>query len=198
MSEFVLYGLVAIGLVVLVLQFLLLQRAGRKDETVEPGFRTIEGGLERLERELRQELARVRQEAASAARGDREEQAQALDRLAKTLSAQVGQLGAEIELTGQGEAVHGAVVVLAKEDLVDIGGEDLLLADLALEDLRQSLRGQAGAGLRRFAAREQQGAIVGMDVVEVAPAYDVSEITALAAATVIWDYLGLVGSAKKA
>ena len=37
-----------------------------------------------------------------------------------------------------------------------------------------------------------------MDVVEVAPAYDVSEITALAAATVIWDYLGLVGSAKKA
>ena len=94
MSEFVLYGLVAIGIVVLVLQFLLLQRAGRKDETVEPGFRTIEGGLERLERELRQELARVRQEAASAARGDREEQAQALDRLAKTLSAQVGQLGA--------------------------------------------------------------------------------------------------------
>ena len=94
MSEFVLYGLVAIGLVVLVLQFLLLQRAGRKDETVEPGFRTIEGGLERLERELRQELARVRQEAASAARGDREEQAQALDRLAKTLSAQVGHLGA--------------------------------------------------------------------------------------------------------
>ena len=94
MSEFVLYGLVAIGLVVLVLQFLLLQRAGRKDETVEPGFRTIEGGLERLERELHQELARVRQEAASAARGDREEQAQALDRLAKTLSAQVGQLGA--------------------------------------------------------------------------------------------------------
>jgi len=39
---------------------------------------------------------------------------------------------------------------------------------------------------------------VGMDVVEVAPAYDVSEITALAAATVIWDYLGLVGSAKTA
>lgn len=35
---------------------------------------------------------------------------------------------------------------------------------------------------------------VGMDVVEVAPAYDVAEITALAAATVIWDYLALVGS----
>ncbi|HLN10889.1 MAG TPA: agmatinase [Xanthobacteraceae bacterium] len=36
---------------------------------------------------------------------------------------------------------------------------------------------------------------VGMDVVEVAPAYDVSEITALAAATVAWEYLGLAGPA---
>jgi agmatinase len=35
---------------------------------------------------------------------------------------------------------------------------------------------------------------VGMDVVEVAPAYDVAEITALAAATVVWEYLALVGS----
>ena len=34
---------------------------------------------------------------------------------------------------------------------------------------------------------------VGMDVVEVAPAYDVAEITALAAATVAWEYLALVG-----
>ena len=36
---------------------------------------------------------------------------------------------------------------------------------------------------------------VGMDVVEVAPAYDVAEITALAAATIAWEYLALVGSA---
>ncbi|MBW4023641.1 MAG: agmatinase [Proteobacteria bacterium] len=34
---------------------------------------------------------------------------------------------------------------------------------------------------------------VGMDVVEVLPAHDVSEITALAAATVIWEYLALLG-----
>jgi agmatinase len=33
---------------------------------------------------------------------------------------------------------------------------------------------------------------IGMDVVEVAPAYDVSEITALAAATVVWEYLALL------
>lgn len=37
---------------------------------------------------------------------------------------------------------------------------------------------------------------VGMDVVEVLPAHDVSEITALAAATVAWHYLCLVGAAR--
>lgn len=35
---------------------------------------------------------------------------------------------------------------------------------------------------------------VGADVVEVAPAYDVAEITALAAATVVWEYLALLGA----
>ena len=33
----------------------------------------------------------------------------------------------------------------------------------------------------------------GMDVVEVAPAYDSAEITALAAATIVWEYLALAG-----
>ena len=93
MSEFLLYGLAAIGVVVLLLQLLLLQHAGRLDNSLDPGFRSLESGLERLERELHQEMARGRQEAASAARGDRDELSQALDRLAKTLSAQVGQLG---------------------------------------------------------------------------------------------------------
>jgi len=37
-------------------------------------------------------------------------------------------------------------------------------------------------------------AFVGMDLVEVAPAYDVSEITALAGATMVWEYLALVGA----
>lgn len=39
-------------------------------------------------------------------------------------------------------------------------------------------------------------AFAGMDVVEVAPAYDVAEITALAASTIVWEYLALVGSAR--
>lgn len=48
---------------------------------------------------------------------------------------------------------------------------------------------QAQAILRRLAGLR----FVGMDVVEVAPAYDVAEITALAAATIVWEYLALVG-----
>jgi agmatinase len=47
---------------------------------------------------------------------------------------------------------------------------------------------QAQAILRRLAGLR----LVGMDVVEVAPAYDVAEITALAAATVAWEYLALL------
>jgi agmatinase len=39
---------------------------------------------------------------------------------------------------------------------------------------------------------------IGMDVVEVAPAYDVAEITALAGATVAWEYLCLVGDSPGA
>jgi len=53
---------------------------------------------------------------------------------------------------------------------------------------------QAQAILRRL----RGVGFVGMDVVEVAPAYDVAEITALAAATVVWEYLALVGSAGHA
>ncbi len=48
---------------------------------------------------------------------------------------------------------------------------------------------QAQAILRRLGGLD----FVGMDVVEVAPAYDVSEITALTAATMVWEYLSLVG-----
>lgn len=48
---------------------------------------------------------------------------------------------------------------------------------------------QAQSILRRL----QGVGFCGMDVVEVAPPYDLSEITALAAATIVWEYLGLVG-----
>jgi DNA recombination protein RmuC len=83
--------LTAITAVILVLQ--LLQRAAARSDTLDPSFRSLESGLERVERELRQEMARARQEAETAARGNREEQSQSLDRLAQTLTAQIGQLG---------------------------------------------------------------------------------------------------------
>jgi agmatinase len=47
---------------------------------------------------------------------------------------------------------------------------------------------QARAILRRLAGID----FAGMDVVEVSPPYDVAEITALAAATMVWDYLALL------
>ncbi|MPZ55659.1 MAG: agmatinase [Rhizobiales bacterium] len=46
---------------------------------------------------------------------------------------------------------------------------------------------QAQAILRRLGGIR----FVGMDVVEIAPAYDVAEITALAGATIVWEYLCL-------
>jgi len=47
---------------------------------------------------------------------------------------------------------------------------------------------QARAILRRLGGLR----FAGMDVVEVSPPYDVAEITALAAATIAWDYIGLL------
>jgi len=47
---------------------------------------------------------------------------------------------------------------------------------------------QVRAILRRLAGLR----FAGMDVVEVSPPYDVAEITALAAATIAWDYIGLL------
>jgi agmatinase len=52
---------------------------------------------------------------------------------------------------------------------------------------------QAQAILRRLAGI----GFCGMDVVEVSPPYDVAEITALAAATLVWEYLALVAPAPR-
>ena len=52
---------------------------------------------------------------------------------------------------------------------------------------------QAQAIIRRLAGLR----FVGMDVVEVAPAYDHAEITALAAATMVWEYLALMAASGR-
>jgi DNA recombination protein RmuC len=88
-----LYVALATGIVVIALQALVLVRAGLARAMLDARWRDIQGGLDRFERELRQELAQGRQEAANAARGDREEQSLSLSRLAQTLAAQLAQLG---------------------------------------------------------------------------------------------------------
>jgi agmatinase len=52
---------------------------------------------------------------------------------------------------------------------------------------------QAQATMRRLEGVR----FAGMDLVEVAPAYDVSEITALAGATMVWEYLALLAASGK-
>ncbi len=88
-----LYVALAIGIVLIALQFVVLVRAGLAREMLDARGRDIQRDLERLERELRQELALGRQEAANAVRGDREEHSLSLSRLAQTLASQLAQLG---------------------------------------------------------------------------------------------------------
>ena len=64
----------------------------RRESSAGSAFRSLESGLERLEREFREEMARARIEASSSARDGREEQSRALEQFAKTLSEQFGQL----------------------------------------------------------------------------------------------------------
>ena len=94
MSDWQFYVFGGLGIAVLLLQCVLLLRAGRKEEARDMHFRALRDALDRLERELREEMARGRQEAAATARGDREEHGQALARLTASLAGQVGQLGA--------------------------------------------------------------------------------------------------------
>jgi arginase family enzyme len=53
---------------------------------------------------------------------------------------------------------------------------------------------QAQAILRRLGGAQ----FIGMDVVEVSPPYDIAEVTALAAATIVWEYLCLMGASGAA
>ena len=58
---------------------------------------------------------------------------------------------------------------------------------------RRRSAGLRAGRCRRSCAGSMQCNFIGMDVVEVAPAYDTAEITALAAATIVWEYLALLG-----
>ena len=89
-------ALVAGVVVVILLQVVLLLRGNRRpDDEVRAKVQleALEKGLMRLERELREELARGRREDADEAFRDREERAQSSTLLSQVVTTQVGQLG---------------------------------------------------------------------------------------------------------
>lgn len=96
MTETMGLAIVAGMVVVILLQVALLMRGNRRTEDDER-FRTLqdaqEKGLMRLERELREELARGRREDAEEAFRDREERAQSSNLLSQAVTTQVGQFG---------------------------------------------------------------------------------------------------------
>lgn len=96
MSETMGLALTVGVVVIILLQVALLLRGNRKQDDVEQ-FRALqeaqEKGLMRLERELREELARGRREDAEEAFRDREERAQSSSLLGQALTTQVGQFG---------------------------------------------------------------------------------------------------------
>ncbi len=95
MNETLIYLLLFLATLAVLLQGVVLLR-GRPDgklEQLEARFTALDAALERQERELRGELGRLRSEAQETARGDRAEQAQALERFGQGLAGQVGLLG---------------------------------------------------------------------------------------------------------
>ncbi len=146
MGDYLQYGTAAVGIVVLCLLVWLLLRTRQQDDASDAGFRSLENrferGIERVERELREELARGRHEAATIARGGREEQSQSLDRLAKTLSGQVGQLA-----TLQGQQLEAFAQQLARLTQSN---------EQRFEQLRQSVEARLGAIQNDNAARLEE------------------------------------------
>jgi DNA recombination protein RmuC len=96
MNETLIYILLFLAALAVLLQAvtLLRGRSGVQLMTqLEARLASLDAALERQEREIRGELARMRSESLETARGDRTEQTQALERLGQGLAGQVGQLG---------------------------------------------------------------------------------------------------------
>jgi arginase family enzyme len=99
------------------------------------------------------------------------------------------------------EHVHeiGAAATAAK--IIDIIGDSAAYLSFDIDALDPAFAPGTGTPEIGGLASWQMQAIlrrltplnfIGMDIVEVAPAYDVAEITALAAATIVWEYLALI------
>ena len=99
MSETMGLALLAGTVVVILLQVAVLLRGNRRQDQQESEARfrglqeAYDKGLMRLERELREELARGRREDAEESFRDREERAQSANLLSQAVTTQVGQFG---------------------------------------------------------------------------------------------------------
>ncbi|HEX7969408.1 MAG TPA: arginase family protein, partial [Stellaceae bacterium] len=103
------------------------------------------------------------------------------------------------------EAVHDAGPAAAAARIREVVGEAPAYLSFDVDALDPAFAPGAGTPEIGGLATWQVQAILrrlgglafrGMDVVEVAPPYDVAEITALAAATVAWEYLMLAQPAR--
>jgi len=101
------------------------------------------------------------------------------------------------------EAVHEAGVASAAAAICDVVGNASCYLSFDVDALDPAFAPGTGTPeIGGLASWQAQGIIRrlsglrlrGMDVVEVAPPYDVAEIAALAAATMVWEYLSLVSS----
>ncbi|MGD0107569.1 MAG: agmatinase [Rhodopila sp.] len=99
--------------------------------------------------------------------------------------------------------VHGSSPGAVAERIAGVVGDSLAYLSFDIDVLDPAFAPGTGTpeigGLASWQAQailRRLGGIrfVGMDMVEVSPAYDASEVTALSAATMVWEYLALLGS----
>ena len=99
--------------------------------------------------------------------------------------------------------VHASNPTAVAERITDVVGDALAYLSFDIDALDPAFAPGTGTpeagGLASWQAqailrRLKKIRFAGMDLVEVSPAFDVAEITALAGATMVWEYLALLGA----
>ena len=101
--------------------------------------------------------------------------------------------------------VHASTPIAVAGRITDVVGDALAYLSFDIDALDPAFAPGTGTPEVGGLASWQAQAILrqltkirfaGMDVVEVSPAFDVAEITALAAGTMVWEYLALLGASS--
>ena len=96
MTELLLAGAVLAGLVIIIVLLVLIPGRIRRQEPavrLETQLEAVKEGLDRLERTLREEISRTREELATSARHSREEQSAALGSFGDSVTQRMSELG---------------------------------------------------------------------------------------------------------